>query len=432
MSTPEAEGDKDEGAASEPAADAATEPPAPQEAGADVDEGGDEDAGEAPAPAASAKAVARKPESGAGKPLTPGQRLAAAKAAKAAAKAAKRGRGQDVAAKKAAKKAGELAEWMRANRSRLLAGVAVAIVVIGSAVTWLVVSSKRESDAASLLAKATEKMTAQIRSDDAADLETPPEQEDPRPSFRSIKARARAALRAFRRVSSQYGGTDAAAWAALGEGRAQLELGKVREARAAFDRALRDGSDEPMIAWGALEGIAFTFEAENKPREAISRFQELSRIDDGAFKDVADYNIARMYLAQNDRVRATQTLRALLDRLRAGEAEEEPGAEPPTPKLPYIAAQAELRLMELDSSLVPRRPSGGPGGMMGGPGGGLGGPGGGANGLSQEQLQRFLETLQKQGAAGGGPGGPPGGGPPGGGPPGGGAPGGGPPGGGGE
>lgn len=327
---------------------------------------------------------------------TAGARLAAAKAAKAARKAAKRG-----AEKKAeeqepdpvaqvrenpiVQRAEKAGTWARANRNAVLGAVAAALVALGAFVGWSQYRDQQAAAAASLLEEALRIADADVVGEDAPEPVTRPGDPPPPPRYPTAQARAEAALEAHRQVLAQFPSSGAATWARLGEARALYDLGRHAEARSAYDQAIQQGAWEPTAMWRALEGKAFTFEAEEQWAQAREVYDELARIEDGRFEPVAKYHTARMFLAQGQREQATETLRRLVDQLRA--AEEDAAAQ----DFPFVLAQAQVRLRELDPSAAP--PSDPPGGGLGGLGEALGGPDGN---LSQEQIQELIRRFQQQ------------------------------------
>lgn len=334
------------------------------------------------------------PEAGE-KGLTAGQKLAAQMAAKAAQKAAKRGKAP-AAEEQAVKKATDIAHEIGKHAKWLYAAAALAVLVGLGFVLYSQFGHRSEEAAGRDLAKAVEIANAEIR---AADAEAPEGEPEGTVTFVTTQARAEQALREFQRVTSHHAGTVAASWARLGEAHALLELNRVSDARTAFEKARREGGEDPMIAARAIEGVGFTLEAENKQQEAVAKFQELSRVGNGAFRNLADYHLARMYIALHQDVRAKETLRALVDRLNSAAGPDGDLA----PASPYVLDQAQIRLAELDPSAVPhtrRSPGGQPGGGGGGTIMGPDGPIeiGGAEGAGQnEALQRLIEQLNKQG-----------------------------------
>jgi tetratricopeptide (TPR) repeat protein len=366
---------------------------------ADADGGDDAEAGEgAAAEKADDDAKPAKAAAGAKAP-SPGARLAAQRAAKAAAKAAKRGKtAADEVEQKAEARAADVAGWVDKNRPIAYGALAAVLLVVAGYVGWSMFGNRTAEQAAVALGEALDVANAEIRS---ADAPAPENDTSDRETFTTTTLRATKALDLFRKVTRSHSGTDAAVWARLGEAHALLDLGQPANARAAYEKALREGSGDSAVAARAFEGIAFTYEAENQPAKAIEKFEALSRAGEGAYKDLADYHLARMYLRTNAEPRAKRLLEELVTRLRARD-DREPGDVSP-----FVLGQAELRLAELGSSLVQRPTQGMGGGSMFGPGGvQLGGEGGGGQNFTPEQIQEILRNLQKnQGGGAGGAGG---------------------------
>ena len=323
------------------------------------------------------KVTANKAAAKSGKEMTPGQRLAAAKAAKAARKAAKRGRTQELTEDKVEKQAAKASEWAHENRRTIYMAVGAVVVGVVGALAW---SSYQSSNNAA----ASEQLWAAVETAQAEIGEGQPEDDDAE-RFATSAARAEKAVERYRTVLADHSGSAPAIWARLGEATALYEQGEMEEARAAFEKALTEAGDDPIVAWRAIEGIGFTYEATESWDEAISHFQELAELDGGTFRDIANYHLGRMHLAKGDDVRAKEILRELVTSLQDQQAD--------GPVLPYVLAQAEARLMRLDPSLVPasRRGMGSSPGM-GPAGAGAGGPGD----LSPEQIQELLQRLQSQ------------------------------------
>lgn len=367
----------------------------------DEDSDADEDDSDDEAAAASKRKTGRRRgKKGKGKRQSAGARLAAARAAKAARKAAKRGKEKQqeeqapldaVKESDLGQRAAQAGEWAQQNRTIVYAIAAAVILGLGGYIGWHYYSKGQAEAAGGLLAEALEISGAEIRGEDAP----PPDEDDDTPSFESTQARAEAALEAFERVTSQHPNSQAAAWAYLGAGDALLELERYADARERFERAIAVAGTDDTVLWRALEGKGFTFEAEEQWGEAIEVYEELSRIDDGGFEPVAKYHLGRMYLAQGERDRATETFNTLVESLREANDDEE------QQDFAFVLAQAEVRLRELDPSSAPSRPvlpAPGAGGLPGG-GGAPGGPGD----LSQEQIQELIRRFQQQQQGGGAP-----------------------------
>lgn len=333
------------------------------------------------------------------KAASAGARLAAAKAAKAAKKAAKKSREnatvgpamadttkQSIDAIKESsigQAAAQASEWAKTNRNL---AIGIFSVIVLAALGWVSFGWWRTSQAeaaGSLLETALEIATAEIRPTPADEDASPSDESADAPTFVTREERAEASLEAYRRVTQEYGSSAAAPWARLGEARALFELGQIEESRAAYEQALAEAGGDPMIAWRALEGIGFTYEVGEDWATAIEKYEELRTVEDGAYQGPADYHIARMRLASGETVQATTALRELVTRLRADGEE---------PAFPYVLAQAELRLRELDPSSAPSSsaPS-------------LIGPGAGQlpeglEGIDPQILEQLRRQLQQQGA----------------------------------
>jgi hypothetical protein len=387
----------------------------------DDDEG---DAGEAAARVSAADPATtpgtRKAAATAG---SAGARLAAAKAAKAAKKAARRakesadlppgmtGGGRatvedpTIALKESAvgQAAARATDWAKTNQALTLGVLGALVLGLVGFLGYRYWQGSKAEAAGVALAAAVEIANAEI----VGAGETAPTDEtgDDEPTFPTVEERSQAALEAYRRVVTEHGGTDAARWARLGEARALYDLGQLEEARSVYETALDESGRDPLMAWRALEGIGFTYEVGEQWDEAIAKYEELRAISDNQFQSVADYHIARMRIAKGETAEATTALRAIVERLRTESESEEP-------EFPYVLAQAEIRLRELDPSAA----SSGDSPMMIGPGGA--GGGGMPDGIPPELLEQLRRQMEQQGAgglpgAGGPPGAPPGSGPPG-------------------
>ncbi len=340
----------------------------------------EEEAG-AEAEAAEAEA-AEAPSAAAAKPAkkdTPGARLAAQKAAKAAAKAAKRGRAPDAVEAKVTQQAVLATDWVEKHKAALWAGLAAIVAISGGFVAWTMYSSAQAEAAATSLWDAVSAARAPIRAGgqaENADEET----------YESRAKRAEVALERFDTMLEGHGDTEAAKWARLGRAAELFELERYEDARAEYERVYADAGRDPILAWRSLEGLALSFEAEEKYDEAIEKLTQLGRESANAYKDIADYHTARIEIARNHTDRAKELLRELVGRLRQAEGAE--GGQ----SMPFVLREAELRLQELDPSTARSAPSGGPGG-----------PGGPGDTLDPAELQRLIQQLQEaQGGGGGG------------------------------
>lgn len=327
------------------------------------------DAGHGGTSAAVAAAVAAAKQGGKkGKPSA-GQRLAAQQAAKAARKAAaKQAReeerraadepeAEDLGPDEVEVAAEAVTDWFTENQ-KMLVGVASAIVLGAGAYFGIgAVLGSKNAEVASLLNEAnTTAIAPVIPSTDVNDSDEE--------SYSSVAARAERSLEEFRAVVSHDKAAAAATWAQIGEGRAQLELGKYDEAVKAFDGALSSGGDDVLVKRAAIEGMGAALEAQDKWDEAAAKYEQLGAAEDPALKLAADYHKARVMQAKGDVVKATEMLRSVSDKLKAEDA----------PKLPYIKARVTSRLRALDGGEAETAPQ-----------------------MDPAQLQELIRRMQQQG-----------------------------------
>ena len=235
---------------------------------------------------------------------TAGSRLAAKRAAKAAQKAAQRGTSNP--AEDVAKSVRDVNVWIDEHGRKVWLTLAAGIVV---SVGWFAIAGfqdKREHEAGEVLRGAVASSHGIV----VPENETPPE-DALYPTFNSDKAREEKALQQFRDVQKKFPGSHAARYALLGEGNAQLSLGKFSEALAAFDKALAAAADDTFLRVRALEGAGYALEGQSKFADARKRFEELSRLQNGAYRTLGDYHRARMLVAEGQRAEARTLLEAL-------------------------------------------------------------------------------------------------------------------------
>jgi hypothetical protein len=341
------EGEEDEQDSHDDEGDESESEEGSDESDEDEDEGDEPEAAAGSAAAAAAKKKTGRKHKASGK-ISAGQRLAAAKAAKAAKKIAQRGKEAEVVEEQAVETATVASTWLDRNRNKLVGAFAAVLLLGGAFFGFRAMQQKSAAEASQLLWEATEILNASIQApgdDDTAADAVDAEADEDEVTYETIAARADAALAKLNELFASHGDSPAAAWGRLEEGRARYQKGEHAEARTAFEAALAQGGE--ALAPRALEGIAFTYEAEENWDEAVARFEQL-REEGGALEILADYHLARIHLAKDEEEPAKTKLQAVLEALREEDA----------PELAYVRDQAELRLMAIDSSLVQRDAAG--------------------------------------------------------------------------
>lgn len=270
-------------------------------------------------------------------------------------------------------------DWWAAN-SQLAIGALVAVGVgLAGFLGYRAYNESTAVAAGELLEEAVEAANAPVV---AADAETPDsETNDDQLTFPTAAARDEAALAAYQRVIAEQGDTDAASYARLGAARALVSLDRAEEARPLYQAAADHGGENGMIGLEALEGLGAIQEGANDLDGAQATYEQLGQLANHHFEAVSKYHLARLQIARGEEDAARTALRELVGDLRSE------GADAPEPEFPYILAQAEMRLRELDPSTAAATPS-------------LGG-GGDAAGLDP-QIQEMIRRMQAEAAAGGG------------------------------
>jgi tetratricopeptide (TPR) repeat protein len=346
-------------------------------------EGEDDQAGDAAASTPGAK-------------LTPGQRLAAKKAQKAnkkkdfkaelkrkeeeerdkereeANRIFVRNRKAEGLPEEVQQAAGTFTHFMQENRARILGAIAAFVVASALVILGQRFLFKADADQAKKLATALEVASAPV---DPADEDG--KTDTGQAVYKSREERAKKASEGYEAAIKLDPKSKAAAWASLALAEVKLELGKNDEALKLYDSAFTSQKTEtPSLAARALEGLAIANEAAGKADEAVKRFEELKTFDNGSQKDLAEYHLGRLKLAKGDKDGAKALLKPLYDRLNEHSED--------APQSRYLKGEVEIRLSEIDSSLVDK------------------GAGGGEGQYSQEEIQRLIEQLRMQQGAGGG------------------------------
>ncbi len=247
------------------------------------------------------------------KPLTPGERLAAAQAAKAARKAAARGRDAEELEEKALAQAAVARDWMQENLKPILLGAGVVVLLAALVLGWRGISHKQASAGGSEL---------------AAVLDGVPEDATSLAPF----------VDGFRSVSEAHPDTAAALWARVGEGKALYEQGDFASSRTAYEKALAAArTEDELLRWLAIEGIAYSYEAQQNYEKAIEELEGLRALGKEV-SPVARYQQGRLLVAQGKDEEASERFTAALAELNEEDAI----------SLPFTRQQLEARLAVMD------------------------------------------------------------------------------------
>ncbi len=167
---------------------------------------------------------------------------------------------------------------------------------------------------------------------------------------------AQASPDAFLKVAGEYPKSDAGARALLQAGGALFTEGKYDQAKAQFERFMREYGESPMVVQAAY-GVAACLDAQNKIPEAIAAYETIrTRHSTDAVAPLAKFALGRLYEAQNkiDSARAAyqdvwQTEQNNSLGNEAGQRLEELNAKypPPPPAAPPPGASSPTSIMPL-------------------------------------------------------------------------------------
>ncbi len=235
-------------------------------------------------------------------------------------------------------------EWLEARKKILIRGAIVLVVVSVATVVWTETSSKAQGHAARSLARALLVANAEVRSaepdPEAEDAPGEAEPEDDRPVFKSVKSRAKASVHAFRRTLKAYADSPLAPVARLGEAAAHEDLGEMDQAKRLYQDVVRAEGLTPDLRAQAIDGLARCLETSGDLPGALRQLDALRTMEEGAFKDLAQYGRARIFQRQGKNVQARELLQKIQTDLGAEDA----------PERPYLRTQVEQRLRELEAS----------------------------------------------------------------------------------
>lgn len=225
--------------------------------------------------------------------------------------------------------------WLQARRKQVLIALGVLVALGVGYTVWADQRKSAAADAGRLLAAALEAETAEVIAEPA---ETSEDGEDPPLTFRSEKQRAQAVFRRYKRLLARVDSGDLAAHAHMGLAGAYLELGNLQDAQREYQRVLDSGNE--ALAPPAIEGIAYILEARGKLDDARARYDELKLIQNGNYRNLAAYHLARIDIARGKKPDALELLKSVRQNL------------PESPDLPYLREQVEARITDLEAEGV--------------------------------------------------------------------------------
>jgi tetratricopeptide (TPR) repeat protein len=132
-----------------------------------------------------------------------------------------------------------------------------------------------------------------------------------------VQERSKKTIEAYQAVANKYGSSAAGKYAKLGLANGWFDTGKYAEAAGEYAKVLDGAGTDTYLRFRALEGGGYALEAQQKYPEALQKFEELSRLANGAYRSLGDYHRARILAAQGKAAEARTLLEALSKALAA-------------------------------------------------------------------------------------------------------------------
>jgi tetratricopeptide (TPR) repeat protein len=285
-------------------------------------------------------------------------------------------------------------DWFTKNRSNAI-NVALALVLaFGGVFGWRAYNGSKQAKATNAYADALQAAFAVVTPEE-------PAADDPRRDvlhYRTIEDRSRAALERLRRAEQGNPSATVTPLVRLTEAGTLYQLGRYAEAKPLYLAAL--GGDLAGLEGRAIEGLAFTLESLNDLDGAMARYRELQNVQDGVYRDQAQFYQARVLVRRDDNARAKDLLHSVIERLG------HPAASDPTAAFQSSLREQALGLLRdidpADPAVVAadrQREAAGDGHEHGGRPGGDRDP---LQGLPPELREQLQKALRERGGAGGG------------------------------
>jgi tetratricopeptide (TPR) repeat protein len=198
-------------------------------------------------------------------------------------------------------------EGFSARRNTVVTGVLLFCAVVGGVWAVQAMRTRKAAEAGEALTQALDAFSATAQRTDGA--------EAPRfgPTFGTDDERLREAATRFRRAGERFPDARVAPMAQLGQATTLYLQGRYAEARPIYQGLL--GKDLAGLEAQALEGLGFTLESLNDLDGALQRFRELQALQDGAYRDQAQFYQARVFVRRNEPDRAKELLRQIVERI---------------------------------------------------------------------------------------------------------------------
>lgn len=262
----------------------------------------------------------------------------------------------------------KVGQWVRDNqRLVMFAGIAVIVVVVGVALTFQLMGSSRVRSSSSLWQAVATASAPIIDPEEAEEEEIPARIQH----FKTLSERNEAASKALEKVVEGQSDSTAGQVARLGLAGARLSKGDYAGARGLYESFLKNTGGFDALKANAVEGLGYALEGQKNYNEALERFRELEKIDNGVHADLAKYHQARMLEKLNKRDQAAELYRGIVRRAEQATDEmvtdlfvvdrAEDRLEVIDPGSDVLKARSKARQSELLKQILSSGGAGGPG-----------------------------------------------------------------------
>jgi len=203
---------------------------------------------------------------------------------------------------------GEARDWLAARQTLVI--LAVGVVLVGGLIVALFsyFSHRSEAKAAKELGATLEILERPVVPTPAG-TEPKPVAEGEKAPFKTPQEQDQALVKALTDFRTAHKGTPSATTAALPLGKAEYRLGNADGALAAFAEYLKDAPQNDPMRAAALEGQGYAYETQQKYDQALTSFDEMSKVDAGGYLEgMGQYHRARILILQGKKDDAASVL----------------------------------------------------------------------------------------------------------------------------
>ena len=197
-------------------------------------------------------------------------------------------------------------DFIKAQASRVVVMLLVAIVVVAAVWVWTYFAEQRAKKTTAALTRAFDIYTQTVIPTESK----LPEGDDDIPRFKTREAKLKASVKEFTKVMETAGG-DGKELARLMRAGVHFDQGSYAKAAQDYRAFLSSGPADPFRT-AAIEGLAYSLEAQKKYDKALEQFRKLA--DDKALQWTARYHEARVLARKGDKKQAAKLLREVIDK----------------------------------------------------------------------------------------------------------------------